>query len=106
MFALHFPPKLKRHWVGPFSITKVVSSVVFWLDLLPGWQIDPIFYASNVKAHIQNPIFEWEVEASALELADRNPENKFQVILQHWVKGAQCQYLVFWKGYVLLEATY
>ena len=29
MFALHLPPKLKRHWVRPFTIAKVVSRVAF-----------------------------------------------------------------------------
>ena len=37
MFALHLPSKLKRRWVGPFTIAKVVSPVAFWLNLPPGW---------------------------------------------------------------------
>ena len=51
-FVVHLPPKLRRRWVGPFTITKVVSPVAFWLDLPPGWQIHPTFDASNMKAYI------------------------------------------------------
>ena len=43
MFALHLPSKLKRRWVGPFTIAKVVSPVAFRLNLPPGWQIHPTF---------------------------------------------------------------
>ena len=35
MFAPHLPSKLKRRWVGPFTIAKVVSPVAFRLDLPP-----------------------------------------------------------------------
>ena len=52
MFAPHLPSKLKRRWVGPFTIAKVVSLVAFRLNLPPGWQIHPTFHASNLKAYI------------------------------------------------------
>ena len=52
MFAPHLPSKLKRRWVGPFTIAKVVSPVAFRLNLPPGWQIHPTFHASNLKAYI------------------------------------------------------
>ena len=51
-FVVHLPPNLRRRWVGPFTITKVVSLVAFRLDLPPGWQIHPTFHASNLKAYI------------------------------------------------------
>ena len=28
-FAMHLPMKLKRHWVGPFRISKVISPVAY-----------------------------------------------------------------------------
>ena len=34
-FVVHLPPKLRWRWVGPFTITKVVSPIAFWLGLLP-----------------------------------------------------------------------
>ena len=49
-FAVYLPPKLRRRWVGPFTIANVVSPVAFRLDLPPRWQIHPAFHASNLKA--------------------------------------------------------
>ena len=72
---------MKRCWVGPFTITKVVSPIAFRLDLPPGWQIHPNSYANNLKAYIRHPEFEQEVEPPPLELVDGNLEYKVEVIL-------------------------
>ena len=105
-FAPHLPPKLKRRYVGPFTIVKVVSPVAFRLDLPPGWQIHPTFHASNLKAYIRHPDFEREVEPPPPELVDGNLEYEVEAILRHRGKGARRQYLVSWKGYDLSEATW
>ena len=105
-FAPHLPPKLKRWYVGLFTIVKVVSPVAFRLDLPPGWQIHPTFHASNLKAYIRHPEFEWEVEPPPPELVDGNLEYEVEAILRHRGKGARHQYLVSWKGYDLSEATW
>ena len=106
MFAPHLPSKLKRRWVGPFTIAKVVSPVAFRLNLPPGWQIHPTFHASNLKAYIRHPEFEREVEPPPPELVDGNLEYEVEAILRHRGKGARRQYLVSWKGYDLSEATW
>ena len=106
MFAPHLPSKLKRRWVGLFTIAKGVSPVAFRLNLPPGWQIHPIFHASNLKAYNRHPEFEREVEPPPPKLVDGNLEYEVEAILRHRGKGARCQYLVFWKRYDLLEATW
>ena len=106
MFAPHLPLKLKKRWVGPFTIAKVVNPVAFWLNLPPGWQIHPTFHAGNLKAYIRHPEFEQEVEPPPPKLVDGNLEYEVKAILRHWGKGARCQYLVSWKGYDLSEATW
>ena len=105
-FAVHLPPKLRRRWVGPFTITKVVSPVAFRLDLPPGWQIHPTFHASNLKAYIRHPKFKREVDPPPPVLVDGNLEYEVEAILRHRGKGARRQYLVLWKGYDLSEATW
>ena len=45
----HLPVKLRRRWVGPFTVTKVVSPVAYRLDLPQGWKIHPTFHVSNLK---------------------------------------------------------
>ena len=37
---------------------------------------------------------------------DGKLEHEVEAILRHQGKGAQCQYLVCWKGYNLLDATW
>ena len=106
MFAPHLPSKLKRRWVGPFTIAKAVSPVAFRLNLPPRWQIHPTFHASNLEAYIRHPECEREVEPPPPKLVDGNLEYEVDAILRHQGKGAQRQYLVFWKGYDLLEATW
>ena len=69
-FAVHLPAKLRRRWVGPFTITKVVSSVDFRLDLPPRWQIYLIFHASNLKAYIRHLDFKREVDPPPPVLVD------------------------------------
>ena len=103
MFAVHLPPKLKRRWVGPFTVTKIVSPVAFQLDLPPGWQIHPTFHASSLKSYIRHIEFEREVEPPPPQLVDWNLENEVEAILRHRGKGARRQYLVSWKGYDLSE---
>ena len=89
MFPPHLPSKLKRRWVGPFTIAKVDSPFAFRLDLLPGWQIHPTFHANNLKAYISHPELVREVEPPPPELADGNLEYEVKVILQHWGKRAR-----------------
>ena len=81
MFTLHLPSKLKRRWVGPFTIAKAVSPVAFRLTLPPRWQIHPKLHASNLKAYIRHPEFEREVEPLPPELVDGNLEHEVEAIL-------------------------
>ena len=92
--------------MGPFTITKIVSPAAFRLDLPPGWQIHPTFHASNLKAYIRHPDFEWEVDPPPPVVVDGNLENEVEPILRHQGKGAQGQYLILWKGYDLSQATW
>ena len=89
MFPPHLPSKLKRRWVGPFTIAKVDSPDAFQLNLPPGWQIHPTFHASNLKACIQHPEFEWEVEPPPPELVDGILQYEVDAILRHRGKDAR-----------------
>ena len=32
---LHLPSKLRRRWIGPYTVTEVISPMVYRLDLPP-----------------------------------------------------------------------
>ena len=98
--------KLKRCWVGPFRISHVTSPIAYRLKLPAGWQIHPTFHASHLKAYIRHPEFEREVEPPPPVLVDGELEYEVEAILHHRGKGAQCIYLILWKGYPLSEATW
>ena len=53
----HLPPKLWRHWVGPYQVAKVISPVAYGLDLPPAWRIHLVFHVSNLKRFHQSKEF-------------------------------------------------
>ena len=42
-YAERLPVKLRRCWVGPFRVNKIVSSVAYGVDLPANWHIHPVF---------------------------------------------------------------
>ena len=102
----HLPVKLRRRWVGPFTVNRVVSPIAYRLDLPQGWKIHPTFHISNLKRYLRSEEFVREVEPPPPELVEGTLEYEVESILRHKGKGARKQYLVLWKGYPLDEATW
>ena len=102
----HLPMKLRRRWVGPFPIAKVISPVAYRLDLPPGWKIHPTFHVGCLKRYLRSNEFVREVEPPPPLLVEGVLEYEVEGILRHKSKGARRRYLVLWKGYPLSEATW
>ena len=102
----HLPTKLKRRWIGPFAISKVISPVAYRLSLPPAWRIHPVFHASVLKAYRRSPEFIREETPPPPILVDDVEEYEVEAILRHKGKGARRRYLVLWKGYPVTEASW
>ena len=102
----HLPVKLRRRWVGPFAVQRVISPVAYRLDLPPGWKVHPTFHVGILKRYQRSSEFVREVEPPPPELVEGVLEYEVEGILRHTGKGARRRYLVLWKGYPLSEATW
>ena len=102
----HLPAKLRRRWVGPFKIAKVISPVAYGLDLPPAWRVHPVFHVSNLKRFKRSKEFEREDQPPPPVMVEGEEEYEVEAILRHKGKGARRLYLVMWKGYPITEASW
>ena len=102
----HLPIKLRRRWIGPFSIAKVISSVAFRLNLPPHWRIHLVFHVSSLKRYYQSEEFERVERPPSPVVVDGEEEFEVEAILRHKGSGAQRLYQVLWKGYPITEASW
>ena len=102
----HLPVKLRRQWIGPFSIAKVISPVAYRLDLPPTWRIHPIFHVSNLKRFHRSEEFKRVERPPSPIVVDGEEEFEVEAILWHKGTGAWRLYQVLWKGYPITEASW
>ena len=102
----HLPSKLHRHWIEPYRVAKVISPVAYGLDLPPTWRIHPVFHVSNLKRFHRSEEFEREERPPSPIVVDGEEEYEVEAILRHKGKGARRLYLVMWKGYLIIEASW
>ena len=50
----HLPIKLRRRWIRPFSVAKVISPVAYWLNLPPTWRIHLVVHVSKLKRYYRS----------------------------------------------------
>ena len=100
------PSKLRRRWVGPFKISRVISPVAYGLDLPPAWQVHPVFHVSNLKRFHRSTQFEREEQPPPPILVEGEEEYEVEEILRHKGQGARRLYQVLWKGYPVTEASW
>ena len=102
----HLPSKLRKHWIGPYQVAKVISPVAYGLDPSLAWRIHPVFHVSNLKRFQRYKEFEREERSPSTIVVDGEEEYGVEAILRHKGKGARCLYLVLWKGYPIIEASW
>ena len=100
----HLLVKLRRRWIEPFSIAKVISLVAYRLNLPPHWRIHPVFHVSSLQRYYRSEEFERVERPPSPVVVDG--EEEFEVILRHKGSGARRLYQVLWKGYPITEASW
>ena len=101
----HLVAKLQRHCIGPFPIVKVISLLMYRLELPPNWHIHPVFHASNLKKYHRSKEFERAGQPTPPIVVEGQEDYKVEAILRHKGKGAQYFYLMLWKSYRITKAS-
>ena len=77
----HLPSKLRRRWIGPYRVARVISPVAYGLDLPPAWRIHPVFHVSNLKRFQMSKEFEREERPPSPVVVDGEEEVKWRRFL-------------------------
>ena len=100
--------KLSPKYLGPYTITDIISPTAYRLDLPANMRIHNVFHVSMIKPYNEtSEDFERPTPPPAIILPDTN-EEEFEVdtILDKCIIRGKPQYLVKWKGYPLHDATW
>ena len=100
--------KLAPQQHGPFKITKVISPVVYQLELSHQWSIHPVFYPSLLTPYVETDAHGPNFSQLPLDLTKGEVEYEVEAIRnhQHFGKNKKLQYLLKWKGYPESDNTW
>ena len=73
--------KLAPRRYGPFTITQVISSVVYQLQIPPHWHIHNVFHTLLLSPYIETQIYGPNFEEPPPDLIEEQPEWEVQQIL-------------------------
>ena len=99
-------PKFAPKQEGPFTITKVLSPIVYQLQLPKTWKIHPVFHASLLSPYRENKVHGKNFPAPPPDLIDGEEEYKIEKIIRHCRPPSSHSFLIRWKGYSAKEDSW
>jgi hypothetical protein len=100
--------KLSPRFIGPYTISAVISTTAYKLDLPYSLKIHPVFHVSLLKPYEETPQdFERPTPQPPIFFPEINSEEyEVETILDKRIVHKRPQYLVKWLGYPLHDATW
>ena len=96
-------PKFSPKQEGPFTIMKVLSSIIYQLRLPKTWKIHPVFHASLLTPYRENAVHGKNFPMSPPDLINREEEYKIEKIIRHCGSLTSCSFLISWEEYLAEE---
>ena len=100
------PPKIRRRFIGPFRIEKIISPVAYRVALPATWRVHPTFHVEKLKLFERSSEFQRNVDPPPPLKIEGHLEYEVEAIIRHKGAGVRKHYLVAWKGLPLHEATW
>ena len=98
--------KIRRRYVGPLEIEKVINPVAYRLKLPDHWKVHPTFHVSKLKRFYASAEPDRQIEPPAEILVDGEVHYEIETLLRARGPKRKREYLVLWKGYDLAEASW
>ena len=99
--TMHPTSKLLPKQYGPFTITDVISQVVYQLELPPQWKIHNVFHASLLSPYHETTTHGPNYHEPPPDVINGEKEWEVKEIMgsRHHGCWKKLQYLVRWEGY-------
>jgi hypothetical protein len=101
--------KLAPKYMGPFTISAVISATAYKLDLPANLKIHPVFHISLLKPYqeMSNEFIQLTPPPPPpIIISENEEEYEVEAILDKKLVRKKPYYLVKWKGYPLHDATW
>ena len=91
--------KLRQKYMGPYTVTQVITPVSYKLDIPANMRIHPVIHVSQLKPYYTPSDLSPQTTPPAPEIIDGGLEYEVEKIVDKRVRYKRDEYLVKWVGY-------